>query len=244
MAQVTMENHNPLGRLDNWKLSFDWMRDEFIDTMTGAYPSLVDSSDCIDGPQAKYYQALDFSNVLSCARRPTIIDLPLTKYNDSVFGLNHIAAETGLFCQSPWILASPSQLSRCRFTKCLRILTSLLFHLLRTGGSPVHSTRITSVALLFVSARASSLILVDCHLTRQLLRAGKWSATSLNRKTRVLGAVYRSLPTSTTQSSLARLVLVVVPATELLALVAQHPQRFSYHSRLFWSHLRTELNSL
>ncbi|XP_010551085.1 PREDICTED: COBRA-like protein 7 [Tarenaya hassleriana] len=86
-AQVTIENHNPLGRLDNWKLSFDWMRDEFIYTMKGAYPSLVDSSDCIDGPQAKYYQALDFSNVLSCARRPTIIDLPLTKYNDSTVGL-------------------------------------------------------------------------------------------------------------------------------------------------------------
>ncbi|XP_010524566.1 PREDICTED: COBRA-like protein 7 [Tarenaya hassleriana] len=86
-AQVTIENHSPLGRLDNWKLSFDWMRDEFIYTMKGAYPSLVDSSDCIDGPQAKYYQDLDFSNVLSCASRPTIIDLPLTKYNDSTFGL-------------------------------------------------------------------------------------------------------------------------------------------------------------
>lgn len=95
MAQVTMENHNPLGRLDNWKLSFDWMRDEFIDTMTGAYPSLVDSSDCIEGPQAKYYQALDFSNVLSCARRPTIIDLPLTKYNDSAFGFKPYCCRNG-----------------------------------------------------------------------------------------------------------------------------------------------------
>ncbi|ESQ55845.1 hypothetical protein EUTSA_v10024623mg [Eutrema salsugineum] len=86
LAQVTMENHNPLGRLDNWKLSFDWMRDEFINTMKGAYPSLVDSSGCINGPQAKYYQGLEFSKVLSCARRPTIIDLPLTKYNDTEYG--------------------------------------------------------------------------------------------------------------------------------------------------------------
>ncbi|VVB00917.1 unnamed protein product [Arabis nemorensis] len=76
-----------LARLDNWKISFDWMRDEFINTMKGAYTSLVDSLDCVNGPQAEYYQALDFSNVLSCARRPTIIDLPLTKYNDSTFGL-------------------------------------------------------------------------------------------------------------------------------------------------------------
>lgn len=95
MAQVTMENHYPLGRLDNWKLSFDWMRDEFIYTMKGAYPSIIDSSDCVDGPQAKYYQDLDFSNVLSCARRPTIIDLPLTKYNDSTFGLIPFCCRNG-----------------------------------------------------------------------------------------------------------------------------------------------------
>ncbi|VYS62869.1 unnamed protein product [Arabidopsis thaliana] len=95
MAQVTMENHNPLGRLDNWKLSFDWMRDEFIYTMKGAYPSIVDSSDCVDGPQAKHYQDLDFSNVLSCARRPTVIDLPPTKYNDSTFGLIPFCCRNG-----------------------------------------------------------------------------------------------------------------------------------------------------
>lgn len=86
-AQVTIANHNPLGRLDNWKLSWDWMRDEFIYTMKGAYPYVVDSSDCIFGHQGTYYRELDFANVLNCERRPTIIDLPPTKANDTTFGL-------------------------------------------------------------------------------------------------------------------------------------------------------------
>ncbi|XVE82225.1 hypothetical protein DITRI_Ditri15bG0130700 [Diplodiscus trichospermus] len=86
-AQVTISNHNPLGRLDNWKLSFDWMRDEFIYTMKGAYPHVVDSSDCIFGPQGTYYGDLDFGSVLNCERRPTIIDLPPTKANDTTLGL-------------------------------------------------------------------------------------------------------------------------------------------------------------
>ncbi|GFQ06100.1 cobra-like protein 7 [Phtheirospermum japonicum] len=76
-AQVTIENHNPLGRLDNWQLSWDWMEDEFIFTMRGAYPSVVDTSDCIFGPQGQYYQQLDFSTALNCDRRPTIVDPPL-----------------------------------------------------------------------------------------------------------------------------------------------------------------------
>lgn len=94
-SQVTIENHNPLGRLDYWKLSFAWMKDEFIYTTKGAYPSVVDSSECIAGPQGKNYQSLDFSNVLSCARRPTIIDLPLTKYNDSNLGLKPYCCRNG-----------------------------------------------------------------------------------------------------------------------------------------------------
>ncbi|KAK6930221.1 COBRA, plant [Dillenia turbinata] len=86
-ALVTISNHNPLGRLDNWKLSWDWMNDEFIFTMKGAYPSVVDSSDCIFGSQGQYYAGMDFSNVLNCQQRPTIVDLPPTKANDTTLGL-------------------------------------------------------------------------------------------------------------------------------------------------------------
>ncbi|KAM1304307.1 hypothetical protein ACFX2F_021995 [Malus domestica] len=86
-AQVTIANHNSLGRLDNWKLSWDWMEDEFIFSTKGAYPSVVDSSDCIFGKQGTFYENLDFSTVLNCERRPTIIDLPPTKGNDTLLGL-------------------------------------------------------------------------------------------------------------------------------------------------------------
>ncbi|XP_030474580.2 COBRA-like protein 7 [Syzygium oleosum] len=86
-AQVTISNNNPLGRLDNWELSWDWMREEFIASMRGAYPSIVDSSGCLFGSQASQYTDMDFSNVLNCERRPTIIDLPPTKANDTNLGL-------------------------------------------------------------------------------------------------------------------------------------------------------------
>ncbi|XVE65557.1 hypothetical protein DITRI_Ditri08aG0009300 [Diplodiscus trichospermus] len=99
-AQVTVSNHNPLGRLDNWKLSFDWMRDEFIYTMKGAYPYVVDSSDCIFGKQGTYYRDLDFGNVLNCQRRPTIIDLPPTKANDTTLGLIPNCCQNGTILPS------------------------------------------------------------------------------------------------------------------------------------------------
>ncbi|CAH9136757.1 unnamed protein product [Cuscuta epithymum] len=94
-AQVSIANHNPLGRLDNWKLSWDWMRDEFIYIMQGAYPSLVDSSKCIFGKQGEYYKDLDFSTVLNCDRRPTIIDLPLEKANDTTLGMIPFCCRNG-----------------------------------------------------------------------------------------------------------------------------------------------------
>ncbi|OIW17686.1 hypothetical protein TanjilG_29036 [Lupinus angustifolius] len=85
-AEVTIANHNRLGRLDNWKLSWDWMNDEFINAMRGAYPSVIDVSDCVFGKKGMQYKDLDFSNVLNCQKRPTIIDLPATKYNDTDLG--------------------------------------------------------------------------------------------------------------------------------------------------------------
>ena len=85
-AEVTIANHNPLGRLDNWRLSWEWKNDEFIQTMKGAYPSNVDSSECVFGPQGEFYKELDFANVLNCERRPTVVDLPPTRFNDSDLG--------------------------------------------------------------------------------------------------------------------------------------------------------------
>ncbi|XP_057486307.1 LOW QUALITY PROTEIN: COBRA-like protein 7 [Actinidia eriantha] len=94
-AQVTIANHNPLGRLDNWKLSWDWMREEFIYTMKGAYPDVLDASDCIYGDQGKFYKELDFANVLNCQRRPTLVDLPLERTNDTTLGMIPFCCRNG-----------------------------------------------------------------------------------------------------------------------------------------------------
>lgn len=94
-AQVTISNHNPLGRLDNWELSWDWMRDEFIVAMRGAYPDLVDTKECIFGKQGQYYRDFDFSTALNCQRRPTIVDLPLDKTNDTSLGFVPFCCRNG-----------------------------------------------------------------------------------------------------------------------------------------------------
>ena len=94
-AQVTMENHNPLGRLDSWRLNWDWMANEFIFSMKGAYPDIVDANDCINGPQAQQYSGLDFSSVLNCQKRPTIMDLPPQFANDPNLGMVPFCCRNG-----------------------------------------------------------------------------------------------------------------------------------------------------
>ncbi|XP_042054277.1 COBRA-like protein 7 [Salvia splendens] len=99
-AQVTISNHNPFGRLDNWNLSWEWMQGEFINSMRGALPQIIDAGDCIFGRQAQYYKQFDFSKVLSCATRPTIVDLPLSKANDSELGLIPFCCRNGSILSS------------------------------------------------------------------------------------------------------------------------------------------------
>ncbi|CAL4930595.1 unnamed protein product [Urochloa decumbens] len=86
LALVTLENNAKLGRLDNWRLSWEWRRGEFIYSMKGAHPSEVDTSGCIYGAPGQYYKDLDFSQVLNCDRKPVILDLPLSRYNDTQIG--------------------------------------------------------------------------------------------------------------------------------------------------------------
>ncbi|XP_022873150.1 COBRA-like protein 7 [Olea europaea var. sylvestris] len=95
LAQVTISNHNPFARLDNWKLSWDWMEHEFINTMRGARPNVIDTSDCIFGSQGNYYEDFDFSTALSCVKRPTIIDLPLDRTNDTTLGMIPFCCRNG-----------------------------------------------------------------------------------------------------------------------------------------------------
>ncbi|WOH11746.1 hypothetical protein DCAR_0831237 [Daucus carota subsp. sativus] len=85
-AQVTMENNHPLGRLDHWNLTWEWMRGEFIYNMKGAYTHLKDYADCLLGPAATYYSDLDFSQVQNCQKNPVMADLPPERAKDKIIG--------------------------------------------------------------------------------------------------------------------------------------------------------------
>ncbi|CAL1354345.1 unnamed protein product [Linum trigynum] len=85
-AQITMDNNNPLGRLDHWNLTWEWQHDEFIYSMRGAYTRTRNLAQCIYGPVGKYYQDFDFSTVSSCDKHPIISDLPPEKKDDPKIG--------------------------------------------------------------------------------------------------------------------------------------------------------------
>uniref|UniRef100_A0A5B6YMU9 Putative COBRA-like protein 10 n=1 Tax=Davidia involucrata TaxID=16924 RepID=A0A5B6YMU9_DAVIN len=86
LAQVTIDNNHPLGRLDHWNLTWEWMRGEFIYDMRGAYTHKKDSSDCIYGVQGNYYKEFDFTPVMNCQKKPVITDLPAERANDEKVG--------------------------------------------------------------------------------------------------------------------------------------------------------------
>ncbi|KAL0414796.1 UNVERIFIED_CONTAM: COBRA-like protein 7 [Sesamum radiatum] len=152
-AQVMIENHNALGRLDNWQLSWDWMEDEFIFAMKGAYPSVVDTSECVFGKQGQFYKDLDFSNALNCDRRPTIVDLPLEKTNDTTLGMIPFCCRNGTILP-PGTQASQNQHSRSMFSRCHQISTVPILLHRRIGESKADSTRIINVGRLFDTAPA------------------------------------------------------------------------------------------
>lgn len=95
-AQVTIDNIHPLGRLDQWNLTWEWMRNEFIYDMRGAYTHRKDPSECIYGPQGQYYKDFDFTNVMSCHKKPIISDLPPELENDEKVGKLPFCCRDGL----------------------------------------------------------------------------------------------------------------------------------------------------
>ncbi|XP_041993794.1 COBRA-like protein 10 [Salvia splendens] len=86
LAQVTMDNRHPLGRLDHWNLTWEWKRGEFIDSLRGAYTRRKDTSQCMYGEAGQYYKDLDFSRVMTCEKRPIIGDLPPQREKDKDVG--------------------------------------------------------------------------------------------------------------------------------------------------------------
>lgn len=86
LAEVTIENLNPLGRLDHWNLTWEWQNGEFISTMRGAYTHRKGAADCLYGPAGKYYKDFDFTNVQNCEKKPIISDLPADRKDDEKIG--------------------------------------------------------------------------------------------------------------------------------------------------------------
>ncbi|XP_003559754.1 COBRA-like protein 7 [Brachypodium distachyon] len=88
LALVTLDNDAPMGRLDGWRLSWEWARGEFVGAMRGAHPLELDAGACVYGAQGEHYKDLDFFSgaVLTCARRPVILDLPPTRRDDAAMG--------------------------------------------------------------------------------------------------------------------------------------------------------------
>ncbi|CAN4102759.1 unnamed protein product [Withania somnifera] len=85
-AQFSIDNLNPLGRLDHWNLTWEWMRNEFIYSIKGAHTHRKDPFECIYGPQGQYYKNFDFTTVTNCHKKPIISDLPKEKANDDKMG--------------------------------------------------------------------------------------------------------------------------------------------------------------
>ncbi|XP_071698044.1 COBRA-like protein 10 [Rutidosis leptorrhynchoides] len=85
-AEVTIENNHPLGRLDHWNLTFEWMRNEFIYDLRGAFTRKKEPAECLYSAAGQYYQDFDFSKVVNCQKTPVISDLPPTMKDDEKIG--------------------------------------------------------------------------------------------------------------------------------------------------------------
>uniref|UniRef100_A0A0D6QSZ5 COBRA-like protein n=1 Tax=Araucaria cunninghamii TaxID=56994 RepID=A0A0D6QSZ5_ARACU len=102
LALVTISNNNPIGRLDNWNLTWEWERGEFIYEMKGAQTLEQDLNACFNGPAASFYQdpKFDFTQVMSCQKKPTIVDLPPQLANDTLKGKIEHCCRNGILLPS------------------------------------------------------------------------------------------------------------------------------------------------
>ncbi|CAF2099764.1 unnamed protein product [Brassica rapa] len=113
LAQVTIDNDSPLGRLDRWNLTWEWMRGEIINTMRGAYTHKRDPSECLNSKAGQYYKDLDFSQVMNCQKKQDISDLPPERKEDNVTGKLPYCCKNGTLLppiMDPWKARSMFQL--------------------------------------------------------------------------------------------------------------------------------------
>ncbi|KAL3508528.1 hypothetical protein ACH5RR_027929 [Cinchona calisaya] len=139
LAQVTIDNINPLGRLDHWNLTWEWMRNEFIYSMRGAYTHQKDPYDCIYGPQGQFYQDFDFSTVMSCNKKPIISDLPAEMSDDDKVG------KLPYCCRNGTILPTVMNETKARTIFQLQVFKLPPDNQNRTALSPPQNWHITGV---------------------------------------------------------------------------------------------------
>ncbi|KAL3503446.1 hypothetical protein ACH5RR_037895 [Cinchona calisaya] len=139
LAQVTIDNINPLGRLDHWNLTWQWMRNEFIYAMRGAYTHKRDPYDCVYGPQGQYYQDFDFSTVMSCDKNPIISDLPPEKRDDDKIG------KLPFCCRNGTILPTVMNETKARTIFQLEVFKLPPDNQNRTALTPPQNWQITGV---------------------------------------------------------------------------------------------------
>ncbi|KAL2943755.1 COBRA-like protein 10 [Bienertia sinuspersici] len=106
LGQVTMDNDHPLGRLDHWNLTWEWMRGEFIYSMKGAYTHLKDPAQCIYGPA----EDEKVGKLPYCCRNGTVLPKTMnesesrTMFQLQVFKLPPDLNRTALYPPQNWKL--------------------------------------------------------------------------------------------------------------------------------------------
>ena len=213
-TQVTISNHNPLHQLDNWKLIWEWKRDGFIFSMKGAYPSVIDGTDCIFGEQGEHYKEMDFSNVLNCERRPTIIDLPPTMANNSDLGMIPFC------CRNGTIL--PPTMDQTKSVSAFQMqVFKMPNEFNRTQLIPPQNWKIMGemnqdyqCAPPVRVSPSRFRTLPDCPLNQQQSLVGKWSATKQSLKGQPQDVVSHFQHFSMTLLCLAILVLVAAKTAQ------------------------------
>ncbi|CAA6654360.1 unnamed protein product [Spirodela intermedia] len=102
LALVTIANGSPLGRLDNWRLTWQWMRGEFISTARGAYTSTVGSSECVFGPQGSSTRTWTSPRWSTARGRPPSSTCRCPGPTTPTWGGSPSAAATGPSCRRSW----------------------------------------------------------------------------------------------------------------------------------------------
>ncbi|KAL0873193.1 hypothetical protein Bca101_022898 [Brassica carinata] len=94
-AATSKDNDSPLGRLDHWNLTWEWMRGEFIYSLRGAYSAEKNPLECLHSKAGQFYADLDFSQVATCQKKPIIKDLPAERKEDKLIGMLPFCCKNG-----------------------------------------------------------------------------------------------------------------------------------------------------